>query len=72
MGANSSSSIVELSSNEYLQKLVGKAPIPHDDPFWNQMLSFSFSISKNSSDARLLEEATTSLCKTFGELMKVI
>ncbi|XP_072032862.1 dymeclin-like [Amphiura filiformis] len=66
MGANSSSSIAELSSNEYLQKLVGKNPIPEEDPFWNQMLSFSFSISKNSSDARLLEEAITSLCKTFA------
>ncbi|KAJ8311402.1 hypothetical protein KUTeg_010757 [Tegillarca granosa] len=65
MGAHSSS-ISELSSNEYLQKLAGAEPINQIDPFWNQLLSFSFLIPINSADAKLLEESTSGLCKNFA------
>lgn len=46
MGANSSS-ISELPENEYLKKLAGAEPISENDPFWNQLLSFSFTTPTN-------------------------
>ncbi|KAM6036608.1 dymeclin isoform 2-T3 [Theristicus caerulescens] len=66
MGANSSS-ISELPENEYLKKLSGAEPISENDPFWNQLLSFSFTTPTNSADLKLLEEATTSVCKSLVE-----
>ncbi|NXP16732.1 DYM protein, partial [Scytalopus superciliaris] len=66
MGANSSS-ISELPENEYLQKLSGAEPISENDPFWNQLLSFSFTTPTNSADLKLLEEATISVCKSLVE-----
>ncbi|NWV15592.1 DYM protein, partial [Ptilonorhynchus violaceus] len=66
MGANSSS-ISELPENEYLQKLSGSEPISENDPFWNQLLSFSFTAPTNSADLKLLEEATISVCKSLVE-----
>jgi len=64
MGA-SNSSISELKDNEYLRRFAGREPISHNDPFWNQLLSFSFSPPRTSADYRLLEESTQSLCKTL-------
>ncbi|XP_065601311.1 dymeclin isoform X1 [Cyrtonyx montezumae] len=66
MGANSSS-ISELPDNEYLKKLSGAEPISENDPFWNQLLSFSFTTPTNSADLKLLEEATISVCKSLVE-----
>ncbi|NXN35844.1 DYM protein, partial [Rhinoptilus africanus] len=66
MGANSSS-ISELPENEYLKKLSGAEPISENDPFWNQLLSFSFTTPTNSADLKLLEEATVSICKSLVE-----
>ncbi|XP_068278899.1 dymeclin isoform X2 [Nyctibius grandis] len=66
MGANSSS-ISELPENEYLKKLSGAEPISENDPFWNQLLSFSFTTPTNSADLKLLEEATISICKSLVE-----
>ncbi|XP_027511969.1 dymeclin isoform X3 [Corapipo altera] len=66
MGANSSS-ISELPENEYLKKLSGAEPISENDPFWNQLLSFSFTTPTNSADLKLLEEATISVCKSLVE-----
>ncbi|NXT64314.1 DYM protein, partial [Chaetops frenatus] len=66
MGANSSS-ISELPENEYLKKLSGSEPISENDPFWNQLLSFSFTTPTNSADLKLLEEATISVCKSLVE-----
>ncbi|NXK41211.1 DYM protein, partial [Piprites chloris] len=66
MGANSSS-ISELPENEYLKKLSGAEPISENDPFWNQLLSFSFTTPTNSTDLKLLEEATISVCKSLVE-----
>ncbi|XP_075344981.1 dymeclin isoform X1 [Mycteria americana] len=66
MGANSSS-ISELPENEYLKKLSGAEPISKNDPFWNQLLSFSFTTPTNSADLKLLEEATISVCVSLVE-----
>uniref|UniRef100_A0A8C3BZ84 Dymeclin n=1 Tax=Cairina moschata TaxID=8855 RepID=A0A8C3BZ84_CAIMO len=66
MGANSSS-ISELPENEYLKKLSGAEPISENDPFWNQLLSFSFTTPTNSAELKLLEEATISVCKSLVE-----
>uniref|UniRef100_A0A2R9AW21 Dymeclin n=1 Tax=Pan paniscus TaxID=9597 RepID=A0A2R9AW21_PANPA len=41
MGSNSSR-IGDLPKNEYLKKLSGMESISENDPFWNQLLSFSF------------------------------
>ncbi|XP_064032502.1 dymeclin isoform X1 [Pogoniulus pusillus] len=66
MGANSSN-ISDLPENEYLKKLSGIEPISENDPFWNQLLSFSFTTPTNSADLKLLEEATISVCKSLVE-----
>ncbi|XP_045122456.1 dymeclin-like [Portunus trituberculatus] len=56
MGAGSSS-ISQLASNEYLKRFVSEEVLTPNDPFWNQLLSFTFSIPNTSSDHRLLEES---------------
>lgn len=56
MGA-SSSSISDLASNAYLKRFVSTDIITPNDPFWNQLLSFTFSMPSTSSDHRLLEES---------------
>ncbi|XP_069819309.1 dymeclin [Dendropsophus ebraccatus] len=66
MGANSST-INELSDNDYLKKLSGTEAISENEPFWNQLLSFTFSTPTNSTDSKLLEEATISICKALIE-----
>ncbi|XP_053153337.1 dymeclin isoform X2 [Hemicordylus capensis] len=66
MGANSSS-ISELPENEYLKKLSGREAISENDPFWNQLLSFSFNNPTNSAELKLLEEAAISVCKSLVE-----
>ncbi|XP_059845732.1 dymeclin [Hypanus sabinus] len=64
MGANSSN-IAELASNDYLKRLAGTESISENDPFWNQLLSFSFTTPTNGADARLLEEATLPISKSL-------
>ncbi|XP_015279642.1 PREDICTED: dymeclin [Gekko japonicus] len=64
MGANGSS-ISELPDNEYLKKLSGPEAISENDPFWNQLLSFSFNTPTNSAELKLLEEAAVSVCKSL-------
>ena len=44
MGAQYSS-VSELKKNEYLKRLVDVEPISENDPFWNQLLSFTNSLS---------------------------
>ncbi|KAM3845146.1 dymeclin isoform 1-T4 [Vipera latastei] len=66
MGA-ASSSIHDLPENEYLKKLTGREAISENDPFWNQLLSFSFTIPTNSAELKLLEEASVSVCKSLVE-----
>ncbi|GFO41736.1 dymeclin-like [Plakobranchus ocellatus] len=65
MGATSSS-LSELSNNQYLRRLASTDAIDPMDPFWNQLLSFSFRIPVSSSDAKLLEESTESIARTFA------
>ncbi|XP_072920169.1 dymeclin isoform X4 [Hemitrygon akajei] len=64
MGANSSN-IAELASNDYLKRLAGTESISENDPFWNQLLSFSFTTPTNGADARLLEEATLPISRSL-------
>lgn len=54
----SSSSLNELQDNEYLQLFSGKEPITPNDPFWNQLLSFTFVPPHTCADCRLLEDST--------------
>ncbi|XP_070178829.1 dymeclin-like [Littorina saxatilis] len=65
MGA-SSSSLSELGHNDYLKRLSGTEPVNPMDPFWNQLLSFSFLIPVSSADARLLEESTSLIARNFA------
>uniref|UniRef100_A0A8C4X8E1 Dymeclin n=1 Tax=Erpetoichthys calabaricus TaxID=27687 RepID=A0A8C4X8E1_ERPCA len=44
MGANTSS-VTELAENENLRKLTGTESISENDPFWNQLISFSFTMT---------------------------
>ncbi|KAK7475756.1 hypothetical protein BaRGS_00032977 [Batillaria attramentaria] len=65
MGA-AGSSLSELADNEYLKRLSGTEPINPMDPFWNQLLSFSFLIPVTSADARLMEESTALTARNFA------
>ncbi|XP_058548138.1 dymeclin isoform X3 [Neofelis nebulosa] len=64
MGSNSSR-IGDLPKNEYLKKLSGTESISENDPFWNQLLSFSFPAPTSSTELKLLEEATVSVCRSL-------
>ncbi|XP_058850139.1 dymeclin-like isoform X1 [Acipenser ruthenus] len=80
MGAKASH-VSELSENENLRKLIGTESISENDPFWNQLISFSFTSPTNSADTKLLEETTISLSKAlivnnprtgnFGALVRI-
>ncbi|XP_036177986.1 dymeclin isoform X5 [Myotis myotis] len=65
MGSNSSR-LGDLPKNEYLKKLSGTESVSENDPFWNQLLSFSFPAPTSSTDLKLLEEATISVCRSLG------
>uniref|UniRef100_A0A8C0SLN1 Dymeclin n=1 Tax=Canis lupus familiaris TaxID=9615 RepID=A0A8C0SLN1_CANLF len=64
MGSNSSR-IGDLPKNEYLKKLSGTESVSENDPFWNQLLSFSFPAPTSSTELKLLEEATISVCRSL-------
>ncbi|XP_075388745.1 dymeclin isoform X2 [Tenrec ecaudatus] len=66
MGSNSSR-ISDLPKNEYLTKLSGTESVSENDPFWNQLFSFSFPAPTSSTEMKLLEEATISVCKSLAE-----
>ncbi|XP_055993984.1 dymeclin isoform X1 [Sorex fumeus] len=66
MGSNSSR-ISDLPKNEYLKKLSGTESVSENDPFWNQLLSFSFPAPTSSNELKLLEEATISICRSLVE-----
>lgn len=66
MGSNSSK-ISDLPKNEYLKKLSGPESISENDPFWNQLFSFSFPAPTSSTELKLLEEATLSVCQALVE-----
>uniref|UniRef100_W5N140 Dymeclin n=1 Tax=Lepisosteus oculatus TaxID=7918 RepID=W5N140_LEPOC len=66
MGANTSR-VNDLSENKNLRTLIGTEPISENDPFWNQLISFTFASPTNSADAKILEEAITPLAKNLVE-----
>uniref|UniRef100_A0A8C7A6I9 Dymeclin n=1 Tax=Neovison vison TaxID=452646 RepID=A0A8C7A6I9_NEOVI len=70
MGSNSSR-IGDLPKNEYLKKLSGPESVSENDPFWNQLLSFSFPAPTSSNELKLLEEATISVCRSLAGLWTV-
>lgn len=53
----SSSSLHELRDNKYLQRFSGKESISPNDPFWNQLLSFTFVPPHSCADCHLLEDS---------------
>lgn len=80
MGANTSQ-VSDLSNNPSLKALVGTESISENDPFWNQLISFTFISPTCSGDSKLLEEAVVPLAKilienntrtgNFGALVRV-
>ncbi|KAF6087891.1 dymeclin [Phyllostomus discolor] len=66
MGSNSSR-IGDLPGNEHLKKFSGTESLSENDPFWNQLLSFSFPAPTSSADLKLLEEATVSVRRSLVE-----
>ncbi|XP_075943601.1 dymeclin [Anarhichas minor] len=66
MGANTSH-VSDLSDNTSLKTLVGTESISENDPFWNQLISFTFISPTSSGDSKLLEEAVIPLAKSFIE-----
>lgn len=80
MGANTSQ-VSDLSENPSLRALVGTKPISENEPFWNQLISFTFISPTSSGDSKLLEDAVIPLAKiliennprtgNFGALVRV-
>ncbi|KAA0719708.1 Dymeclin [Triplophysa tibetana] len=80
MGANTSQ-VSDLSESQSIRTLIGPDAISENEPFWNQLISFTFSSPNSSADAKLLEEAVVPLAKTliqnnprsgnFGALVRV-
>ncbi|XP_070845891.1 dymeclin [Chaetodon trifascialis] len=66
MGANTSQ-VSDLSDNPSLKALVGTESISENDPFWNQLISFTFISPTSSGDSKLLEEAVIPLAKALIE-----
>ncbi|XP_034566116.1 dymeclin isoform X1 [Notolabrus celidotus] len=66
MGANTSQ-VSDLSDNPSLKSLVGTESISENDPFWNQLISFTFISPTSSGDSKLLEEAVIPLAKILIE-----
>ncbi|XP_022618544.1 dymeclin isoform X1 [Seriola dumerili] len=66
MGANTSQ-VSDLSDNPSLKALVGTESISENDPFWNQLISFTFISPTCSGDSKLLEEAVIPLAKILIE-----
>ncbi|XP_053196372.1 dymeclin [Scomber japonicus] len=66
MGANTSQ-VSDLSENPSLKALVGTESISENDPFWNQLISFTFISPTSSGDSKLLEEAVIPLAKILIE-----
>ncbi|PNJ43627.1 DYM isoform 15 [Pongo abelii] len=61
MGSNSSR-IGDLPKNQYLKKLSGTESISENDPFWNQLLSFSFPAPTSRQSFTLVAQAGVQWC----------
>ncbi|XP_051961999.1 LOW QUALITY PROTEIN: dymeclin-like [Xyrauchen texanus] len=80
MGANTSH-VSDLSESPSICTLIGPDAVSENDPFWNQLISFTFTSPTSSADDKLLEEAVVPLAKTliqnnprsgnFGALVRV-
>ncbi|XP_013980488.2 dymeclin isoform X1 [Salmo salar] len=80
MGANTSQ-VSDLSENQSLRTLIGTESISDNDPFWNQLISFTFISPTSSGNSKLLEEAVIPLAKiliknnprtgNFGALVRI-
>ncbi|XP_051536901.1 dymeclin-like [Myxocyprinus asiaticus] len=80
MGANTSH-VSDLSESPSIRTLIGPDAVSENDPFWNQLISFTFTSPTSSADDKLLEEAVVPLAKTliqnnprsgnFGALVRV-
>ncbi|XP_056301851.1 dymeclin [Danio aesculapii] len=66
MGANTSQ-VSDLSESQSIRTLIGPDAISENEPFWNQLISFTFTSPTCSADAKLLEEAVVPLAKTLIE-----
>uniref|UniRef100_A0A3Q0SJP5 Dymeclin n=1 Tax=Amphilophus citrinellus TaxID=61819 RepID=A0A3Q0SJP5_AMPCI len=66
MGANTSQ-VGDLSDNPSLKALVGTESISENDPFWNQLISFTFISPTNSGESKFMEEAVIPLAKILIE-----
>ncbi|XP_061732474.1 dymeclin isoform X2 [Nerophis ophidion] len=66
MGANTSL-LSDLPDNPSLKALVGTESISENDPFWNQLISFTVISPTSSGDSKLLEEAVLPLAKLLIE-----
>lgn len=61
------STVADLSNNENLKLLSGKETISENDPFWNQLLSFSLQAPQSRVEQSKLEEITDCHCKSLVE-----
>ncbi|KAL6469668.1 hypothetical protein AOLI_G00210770 [Acnodon oligacanthus] len=66
MGANTSQ-VSDLSESQSIRTLIGPESISENEPFWNQLISFTFTSPTCSADAKLLEEAVVPFAKTLIE-----
>ncbi|KAK6322826.1 dymeclin [Coregonus clupeaformis] len=66
MGANTSQ-VSDLCENQSLRTLIGTESISENDPFWNQLISFTFISPTSRGDSKLLEEAVIPLAKILIE-----
>ncbi|XP_068144853.1 dymeclin [Drosophila tropicalis] len=65
MGINVSRT-ADLSSNEWLQRFVGRQHIAHDDEvYWNQLLNYNIVLPETSQDQLNLDSRLESLCQSF-------
>ncbi|KAK4883863.1 hypothetical protein RN001_000134 [Aquatica leii] len=54
---------VDLSTNEYILKFIGKESISPNDPFWNRFLAFNISLPKTSEDQLALDTKIEPFCQ---------
>ncbi|KAF5307529.1 hypothetical protein FQR65_LT06884 [Abscondita terminalis] len=72
---------VDLSTNEYILKFIGKETISPNDPFWNRFLAFNISLPKTNEDQLALDTRIEPFCQqllqnnlssgNIGSLMQV-
>ncbi|XP_064471607.1 dymeclin-like isoform X2 [Ornithodoros turicata] len=55
------STLHDLTKNEHLQRLVGKDSITPNDPYWNQLLSFTIKPPRTKGDCEYLDESVKPL-----------